>query len=218
MIRAIFFDLDGTLYDRDAAIIRTAERQFDTFRTELGIDKRMFMQRLVELDDHGHNRTARLHHALAEELGFAADLADRLEEFFRYHYPGQCRIPKDSIDTLATLRASGKKLGIITNGPTKWQSRKIDCMGIASLFDTIIISETEGVKKPDRRIFERALERCAAVASESMFVGDHPEIDIQGAKDAGLVPVWKVMPYWQVPYDVLKIDRLSELLRLATSF
>jgi putative hydrolase of the HAD superfamily len=214
MICAIFFDLDGTLYDRDAAIIRMAEQQFDAFRPELGVDKTPFVERLIKLDDHGHNRTPRLHHALADELALGHDLGDRLEAFFRSNYPNECQISKDSLDTLTTLRSSGTKLGIITNGPTEWQSRKIACMGIASLFDTIVISESEGIKKPDRRIFERAMERCGTVAARSIFVGDHPQIDIQGAQHAGLIPVWKVMPYWRVPDNVLKVERLSELLPL----
>ena len=214
MIRAVFFDLDGTLYDRDAAILRMAEEQFEAFREELGVDKPVFTERLVALDGHGHNRTPRLHHALAHMLGFGGDLADRLEAFFRSRYPNQCRISQDSLNTLETLRASGKKLGIITNGPTGWQSRKIECMGIASLFDTVLISEMEGIQKPDPRIFRRALNGCGVLAAESIFVGDHPEIDIGGAKSAGLIPVWKRMPYWKVPNDVLQIDQLSEILAL----
>jgi len=212
MIRAVFFDFDGTLYDRDAAILRMAEEQFERFREELGVDERVFVQHLIALDGHGHNRTPRLHHALADILGFGADLADRLEACFRSRYPSQCRISQDSLNTLKTLRASGRKLGIITNGPTRWQSRKNECMGIASLFDTIVISKTEGIEKPDRRIFMRGLEKCDVLAGESIFVGDQPEIDIGGAKRAGLMPVWKRMPYWEVPNDVLQIDQLSEIL------
>ena len=87
MIRAVFFDLDGTLYDRDAAILRMAEEQFEAFREELDVDKPVFMERLVALDGHGHDRTPRLHHALADMLGLGADLADRLETFFRSRYP-----------------------------------------------------------------------------------------------------------------------------------
>jgi len=214
MIRAVLFDLDGTLYDRDAAIRRMAEEQFEAFRDELQISKHMFMHRLIHLDDHGHNRAPNLHHKLAESLGFGAHIADRLEDYFRSRYPDHCRISKDALDTLTSLRASGRKLGLITNGPTKWQSRKIESMGIASLFDTILISEAEGIQKPDPRIFHRAIERCGSLASESMFVGDHPEIDIEGAKRAGLVPVWKAVPYWQVSGDVFTINELTELLAL----
>lgn len=106
------------------------------------------------------------------------------------------------------------KLGVITNGPTVWQSRKIETLGIAPLFDAILISDAEGVRKPDSRIFVRAMERCSVVASESMFVGDHPEADIEGARGAGLLPVWKRTGYWKVPENVKSIERLSEILAL----
>jgi putative hydrolase of the HAD superfamily len=212
MIRAVFFDLDGTLYDRDAAIIRMAEEQFEAFREELRIDKPVFMDRLVALDGHGHNRSPRLHHELAESLGFGTDLAERLEACFGSRYPNQCRISEDSLNTLEALRGNGKKLGIITNGPTRWQSRKIECMGIASFFDIVLISETEGIQKPDPRIFKRGLDACSVLAGESIFVGDHPDIDIGGARSAGLMPIWKRMPYWKAPNDVPQIDQLSEIL------
>jgi len=214
MIRAVFFDLDGTLYDRDAAIRRLAEEQFETFREELRVEESVFMNHLLALDAHGHNRTPRLHHALAETLGFSADLADRLEHWFRSRYFHYCSVPADVVTTLKALHEQGKRLGIITNGPTQWQSSKIECMGIAPLFDAILISEAEGVQKPDPRIFALALDRCGVLAGESMFVGDHPDADIAGAKAAGLRPVWKRMPYWKVPNDVEQIDRISELLAL----
>jgi putative hydrolase of the HAD superfamily len=214
MICAVLFDLDGTLYDRDAAILRMAEEQFEEFQDELGVLKHEFVERLLKLDGHGHNRIPHLHHVLAQELGFDGGVADRLEEYFRCHYPSQCRLSQDTLETLSSLRASGQTLGLVTNGPTQWQTRKLECMGIASLFDAILISEAEGIQKPDPQIFRRAVERCSSIASETMFVGDHPEIDIQGAKGAGLVPVWKAVPYWQVSSDVLRINNLSELLSL----
>ncbi len=139
MIRAIFFDLDGTLYDRDAAILQMAEEQFDAFRHELGVEKSAFVERLIELDGHGHYRTPRLHHVLAESLGLSAEVGDKLDAYFRSHYPALCKLSNDSLVTLTTLREKGMKLGIITNGPTEWQNRKIACMGIESLFDTILI-------------------------------------------------------------------------------
>ena len=217
MICAVLFDLDGTLYDRDAAIRRMAEEQFEAFHDQLGVRKHEFVEHLLKLDGYGHNRSPHLHHVLAQELGFDRNLADRLEEYFRSRFPYQCRLSQDTLKTLAGLRASGQKLGLVTNGPNQWQTRKIECMGIASLFDTILISEAEGIQKPDPRIFKRAVERCSSLASKTMFVGDHPEIDIQGAKGAGLVPVWKAVPYWQVSSDVLTINNLSELLSLTTS-
>src|SRR5262245_13255780 len=137
MIRAVVFDLEGTVYDRDRAILQVAESQFDSFREELAlIEKRVFLEQLVALDGHGHNRTPRLHHVLAQTLGFSNDLADALENYFRTHYAKFCTITDDTRTTLETLKAQGVKLGIITNGPTQWQSHKVECTGIASLFDT----------------------------------------------------------------------------------
>ena len=215
MIRAVFFDLDGTLYDRDAAILAVARSQYEVFRNDFReLKQSSFVERLVDLDAHGHNRTPRLHHELAREFGLPDSLGDRLEEYFRAHYPQYCRITDDTRITLETLRRRSLKTGVITNGPTDWQSLKIEAMNIAHLFDAILISGIEGVEKPDSRIFARATERCGVTASESLFVGDHPEADIRGAQAAGLRPVWKRMDYWSVPEGVPRIDRISEILPL----
>lgn len=155
-----------------------------------------------------------LHHELAREFGLPDSLGDRLEEYFRARYPQFCRVTDDTRATLETLRRRSLKTGVITNGPTYWQTLKIEAMGIAPLFDTVLISENEGIGKPDARIFALAVERCGVTASESMFVGDHPEADILGAKAAGLVPIWKRMSYWSVPDEVQRIDRISEILPL----
>jgi len=215
VIRAVLFDFDGTLYDRDAAIVRMAELQFEKFGTEFPhLNRSVFVERVVALDDHGHGRPMGFHQRLGEELGFPRRIADGLEAYFRSDYPSCCRITEDTLASLKAMRNDGLKLGIITNGPSVWQSRKIDALGIAPLFDTIVISGNEGVEKPDQRIFRLAMERCGVAAAESMFVGDHPEADIAGAINAGLKPVWARKDYWEVPEDVARIDRISEVLEL----
>jgi FMN phosphatase YigB (HAD superfamily) len=55
---------------------------------------------------------------------------------------------------------------------------------IGHYFETILILESEGIRKPDATIFNRALSRLSVRAGEAMFVGDHPIVDVQGAKDA----------------------------------
>jgi putative hydrolase of the HAD superfamily len=215
VIRAVLLDFDGTLYDRDAAIVRLAELQFEEFGAQFpNLTKSSFVERVVALDSHGHARPMGFHQRLADQLGLPHGIGDQLEGFFRSRYPDCCRITDDTMSTLKTLRDLGIKLGIVTNGPTVWQSRKIDALGIAPLFDTIVISGDAGVEKPDPRIFELALQRCGVVAAESMFVGDHPTADIQGAKSAGLMPVWARKDYWEVPEDIARIDRISEILGL----
>jgi putative hydrolase of the HAD superfamily len=128
-------------------------------------------------------------------------------------YMQNCLASEDTLVTLQTLRERGQKLGVITNGPVKLQQQKLDALGITRLFETIVISEAEAVRKPDPAIFARALERCGVVCDEAVFVGDHPEIDIAGAHAAGMRPIWKYVPYWKLTVpDVPVVKSLREIL------
>ena len=106
------------------------------------------------------------------------------------------------------------KLGVVTNGGQDRQRKKLDAMGLSDTMDVILISGAEGIRKPDRRIFHRALSRLGVEPREALFVGDHPEADIEGALGAGLDAVWKKVPYWSLSeeVEVPRIDRLSEIL------
>jgi putative hydrolase of the HAD superfamily len=97
----------------------------------------------------------------------------------------------DVAHTLSALRSAGLRLGLITNGSVSMQSRKLECLSLSSSFDTILISAAEGISKPTPEIFRHALERLEADAPESVFVGDHPEIDIRGARSAGMRAIWR---------------------------
>jgi putative hydrolase of the HAD superfamily len=216
VIRAVFFDLDGTLYDRDVLVEKLVEEQFVAFRRELrDIDESSFVRRILDLDDHGHGDKAELYKTVAREWGLRSELSDRLHSHFWSRYTRHCRASEDTCITLQKLRGQGKKLGVITNGTAKWQQQKLESLGIASLFDAVLISETEGVRKPDRAIFDRALDRCGVRSAEAAFIGDNPGADVAGAKAAGLVAIWKYVPYWQMNVEgVVIVRRLTEILPL----
>jgi putative hydrolase of the HAD superfamily len=214
MIQAVLFDLDGTLYDRDLLVQTLIEEQFDVFRNELGnVDRRSYIQRILHLDNHGLGDKLELYKTVGTEWKLGRDLTDRLHADFWSRYIRHCKVSEDTCTTLEQLRRHQKRLGVITNGTTKWQRQKLDSLGITPLFDTVLISETEGLRKPDRAIFERALERLSVSADEAIFVGDNPEADVAGARAAGLVPVWKYVPYWEMNLkDVLTVHKLVEIL------
>jgi len=95
------------------------------------------------------------------------------------------------------------------------QRRKLAALGLLSTFDVALISEAEGVRKPSAEIFRRALQMCEVEAGESVFAGDHPETDIEGARHADLLPIWKRVPYRPlVTADVLTVHRLVDILAI----
>ena len=66
---------------------------------------------------------------------------------------------------------------------------------------------------PDPEIFQRALERCGVEPCQALFVGDHPDVDVAGARRAGLVAVWKFVPYWTLTTEnMMTVHRLEEIL------
>lgn len=115
-------------------------------------------------------------------------------------------------ETLTWLQENQYLLGIITNGDAWGQRRKLNRLGIESFFQCITISGVFGVKKPDSSIFHHTLKELGVEAEESLFVGDHPEKDIQGSLDAGMIPVWIKSAYYQPPGpNIHKIESLLEL-------
>lgn len=214
MIRAVLFDLDGTLYDRDEVVLRVAQEQFETFGSRFGAAGRdQIITRTLELDDHGYARRVDVYRQLVTGLAVDGRLAGDLEAHFWDCYCRHCLQPADTVKTLEALRSAGKKLAVVTNGPVEWQSRKLRTLKLADYFEEVVISDAVGIAKPDARVFNLTLERLGVDAGEAIFVGDHPQIDIAGARAAGLRAVWKRVPYWSMDLeDVRVVDRLSELL------
>jgi len=212
--KAVLFDLDGTLFDRDASFLELAQAQHREFLAELaGIPEEAFVRRLVELDEHGYADRFAVYNGIATEFGLPPSLAARLTTHFHATYASFSKCFPEVPATLANLRERGIRLGIITNGSTNMQQRKVHELGIAALIDELLISEKEGLRKPDPRIFERALGRLGVKAAEAWYVGDHPTVDIQGAFDAGLTPVWRCTLHWQPPeVPCGAIHSLHELL------
>ena len=214
--KAILFDLDGTLFDRDSSYLELIEAQYERFAEAVAhVPREIYVRRAVELDSHGYVERSVVYGGLAREFGLPDAVAQELTRHFweTYHLFGRGfpEVPA----TLASLRARGLKLGIITNGSVRMQERKIQQLGFSGLFDAVLISEREGVRKPDGAIFARAVAQLGVAAHEAWYVGDHPTIDIQGALDAGLTPVWRYTPYWQRPeVRSREIRSLEELFLL----
>jgi putative hydrolase of the HAD superfamily len=214
--KAVLFDLDGTLFDRDSSFVELLRAQYQTFAAALEqIPHDVFVQRVIELDEHGYVDKTIVYRDIAREFGLPQTLAGRLTTHFQEAYASFSRCFPEVPSALTDLRADGLKLGIITNGSTHMQEQKIHQLGLADLMDEVLISEREGLRKPEPQIFERALERLHVAAAEAWYVGDHPIVDIRGSFNAGLTPVWRQTSYWRPP-DVPchRIDTLDELVEI----
>ena len=191
-LRAVLFDLDGTLLDRRNSFETFVRHQFKRFGDRLqNVEQNVYVSAVIELDADGYRPRRELFALVARQFGLSTHLTETLLTDYHAGFPAACRLYADAIDTLSSLRATGLKLGLITNGSIRMQSGKIDCLGLQPLFDTILISDKEGVAKPEPEIFHRGVSRLGVEPPHAAFVGDHPEVDIAGARGAGLRAVWR---------------------------
>ncbi len=95
----------------------------------------------------------------------------------------------DAKSTLAALIQMGYKLGIIANQKLGTAER-LENWGLRQYFDVIAASAEIGYAKPDKRIFEKALEMAGCTARESVMVGDRLDNDMIPAKALGMRTVW----------------------------
>ena len=188
-IRSIFFDLDNTLLDRDAAW-RTYWSEFIRQQPEVfDPDLEAALGRIIHEDQHGWtsrpdlfswmvktfpklNRSPKeLWEQCGKELGKIAA-----------PYPG-------TTELLASLK-SAYSLVLVTNGPSSVQRMKLLNSGFSAYFDHVFVSGEVGFDKPDPRIFATAIKSADCSPGQIVFVGDDPVKDVLGAANAGLKTCW----------------------------
>jgi len=118
-----------------------------------------------------------------------APLAEELASLFIAARRSEWAIDPGTKPTLDTLGAR-YRLALVTNGAPDVQREKIAATGVAPYFAAIVISAELGIGKPDRRIFDAALDAIGASARDAVMVGDSIERDVVGAHAAGLRTVW----------------------------
>ena len=215
-IHAIVFDLDGTLLDRRRSFEYFVRAQWRRFADRLHpLDEAHYVGTAIERDGDGYAPRKELFAGILDPVNLSSALADELLADYRSGFPAACMLFPDAGQTLSELRARGRKLGLITNGSVRMQRAKLQCLGLTSAFDAVLVSDEEGISKPDPRIFLRALERLGTAPDRAVFVGDHPDVDVAGARRAGMKAVWRRDAGVTDAVDAdAVIDELSELLDL----
>ena len=187
MIKGILFDLDDTLYE---------ERQF--FRSGFTVVAR-------ELEGRGYGKAEDLVAALesvvdresrngvfqklAERTPFPAAWIPELVELFRAHKPA-IRLAQDSVNVLPRLRKKFR-LGCVTDGRAQIQNAKLEALGARAYLDAVVVTDELGPEywKPHPRPFWTCCELLGIGPTEALFVGDSPERDMTGARNAGIAAI-----------------------------
>jgi putative hydrolase of the HAD superfamily len=192
----VLFDLDGTLLDHDAAQTSAARSVHDSqgLRAPLvdfiadwrAAERRHYPRFLSGEIGLEEQRRARLREVLDCDLSDEA--ADALFVGVLAAYEAAWSLFPDVLDCLDSL--AGHRLGVITNGDSTQQRRKLTATGIADRFSFVLVSGDCGHAKPDPRIFLRACRDLGVAPAQVTYVGDSYEIDAVAARRAGLRGVW----------------------------
>lgn len=224
----IFFDLDRTLWDFDAAAEVAFERIYEKYDLKsLGIpsahefhevyhplNERLWeFYREDKITKEDLNRTRFV--LPLEYYGIHdTDLADHLSEDYVYWSPRIVRLVPGTMELLDYLKPN-YHLHLITNGFQEVQHTKLSGSGLEPYFETLTVSEEVGVKKPNPEIFLFALRKAHAIVEESLMIGDEMAVDIDGARAIGMDTVFLNLKNEKVEgkstfevHDLLKIKEL----------
>ncbi|QOR68937.1 HAD family hydrolase [Cytobacillus suaedae] len=216
--KAILFDLDDTLLNRDIAVDKlfliVLERCYENVNHSVKIE---MLEKFKVFDNRGYgsNDKVKVLESFFDEYPPRNRIPrDYIQDFWNDHFPLCFTVDQNSINIINTIKMH-VKVAIITNGTTQRQKAKISNTNLHSCFDTIIISEEVGFSKPDKHIFELALSKLNVQPEDALFVGDDLEKDIGGCQNANMKGIWfnpnKLKNHTEIkPYD--EIDSFDRLL------
>ena len=219
--RAVFLDVGGTLLhlDRDYILACLAERGLARDRGDFVVADRVgraAMTAMLRSETPGDD-TARWRayaQAMLTELGCTGADAEavRLRIIERNKAGTLWSYMEDgTAATLQQLKAQGYTVGIVSNSDGR-VNQFLHHAGLMPFIDFVVDSGAVGVEKPDARIFHIACEQAGVNPEEVVHVGDLYEIDILGARGAGITPILIDPEGIHADADCDRIRAMPELL------
>ena len=222
--KAIFFDLDHTLWDFEKNSALAFEVILPKYNIAVSINR--FLELYVpananywKLYRDGHITQQQLRYGRFKDVFIALnyDINDKLihtlsEEYIRL-LPTNNHLFEGTIELLEYLKPK-YSLHIITNGFHEVQALKMKSANIDHYFETVTNSENAGFKKPHPSIFEFALAAANVEKCDSIMIGDCIEADVQGALDCGLDAIFFNEHYIETHSSIIQVNHLLELKNL----
>ncbi|GHH86679.1 hydrolase [Streptomyces sulfonofaciens] len=223
-VKAVVWDVDDTLFDyagADTAGMRahlvaedllerygSAEAALELWRAITDRHWARFAAGEVEFQEQRRD--------LVREFLAAAALDDAAADgwFGRYlaHYEAAWSLFPDTVPALDALSGTHRH-AVLSNSAARLQEYKLRTLGVRDRFEALLCAAELGVSKPDVAAFLAACEALGLEPAEVAYVGDQPEIDARGARDAGLLGIWldRTGGNGTVPEGVHRIRGLAEL-------
>jgi len=220
-IEHVFFDLDHTLWDFDKNSALTFEKIFGLNNIEINLDE--FLEVYVPLNlqywklyrenkiDKESLRYGRLNDVFKSlNMRIKTRMIYKLSEDYIDNLINFNHLFEGTVEILDYLKPK-YKMHIITNGFKEVQHGKLNKSNIDHYFDTVTNSEMVGVKKPNPKIFNHALDKARAKVENSIMIGDNYEADIQGALNLGFEAICFNYHKEELGSHIKRIDNLVEL-------
>lgn len=226
LIKHIFFDLDHTIWDFDRNAQETLLELYEAYELKkLGLNSSTAFIERYTTNNHQLWQKYHLGEITKEklrqdrftntflELGIKPALVPlQFEEDYVRISPTKTNLFAGAEKVLTYLQ-NKYQLHIISNGFKETTLTKMDLSGLNPYFTNVIISEDVGINKPDRLIFEHAINKANAKVEESIMIGDSLEADIRGAQNFGMKAIFFNPLKIAQPEDVeWQISHLEELL------
>jgi 2-haloalkanoic acid dehalogenase type II len=194
-VRAVCFDLDNTLWDVWPVIVRAEQKMYDFLAQRY---PRVVASMTLEMMRAAREQTAAAHPQMrhdftflrkqtlrehAKEFGYAEAMAEEAFDAF-IQARNEVELYADVLPALEQLRAR-YRLFTASNG-----NADLGKIGIAHFFERTIAARHVGALKPDPAIFHKVIEGTDLDLDQVAYVGDDPELDVEGARRAGMQAVW----------------------------
>ncbi len=189
MIKAIFFDIDDTLYDT-SGFAKLARKAALNVMIDAGLplehnEAYLLLREII--DEYGSNYDKHFNVLTKRVFGEEKPILIALG-MITYHNVkfALLRLFPQTIKTLIYLKEQGYRLGVISNGLTIKQWEKLIRLDLHHFFDYVITSEEAKVEKPDPKIFKLAMEKMECKPEMSIMIGNKFQDDIMGAINSGM--------------------------------
>lgn len=222
-VRAICFDLDNTLWDVWPVIVRAEQKMYDFLAQRyprvvatmtLAMMRSAREQTAAAYPQMAHDFTFLRKQTLrdhAREFGYAEAMAEEAFDAF-IQARNEVDLYDDVLPSLQQLR-SRYRLFTASNG-----NADLTKIGLAHFFERTVAARHVGALKPDPAIFHKVIEGTDLQAADVVYVGDDPQLDVEGARGAGMQAIWIDRQGVQWPAEIAPpahtIRSLADLVRL----